>query len=411
MAEYRIRKGEHEYVAQKVETLQELLGRGLISPLDEVSVDGAPFVLVGELPGFGDQATPADDLWRHWNDAREASAESGVLSDFLEEIAPRPQSVSRAALTPVPTPPPEHGAPVLDLPDVAVDSLSASEPAAAPPVPPLIQPSEPVAGPSPRQELRLVEPDHAPAPVSFADWVDRKGGGTGESVLKDFGRVDDGIVLHGRERRGANWWRTGGLLLAATLGVLLWHTWVRTIAQTAYPTEADLIAAQQGDGPSLPGLEAVTAGAQPRPELSARDAERRLRSRVAGDIRQFGSGSELEDAIFQELSNLQASPVRVQVETLREVGSGDYQRDRPTDANVTIQLAGIDEDVFELIRERLTLTWLVVAKYGNQGKVKFQTVTVRFGAPSASTYVHPGHRVLELGTRRASVTDLLLDSQ
>ncbi len=418
MAEYRIRKGEHEYVAQQIETLQELLGRGLIGPADEVSVDGGPFLLVEDLLEPGGEGSAESDLWRHWNDAREASSASGVLSDFLDEIAPTVQTASRPLLSPAPAvPPPTVPAapPVLDLPDLAVDSLpnlsdDALHEAEAPP------PDAPSPEPAPdqpsRQQLRLVEPDAPASPVSFADWVDAKGGGAGDSALKDFGKVDDGIVLHGRKRRGANWWRTTGLLTLATLAVVFWHTWVRTIAETAYPREADLIASLQGDGPKLPGVEPSKSAPDQPVSVSARDAEQRLRSRVAGDIRQFGDRLQLEDAIFQELSNLQASPVKVRVESLRSVGSGDFQRDRPTEANVTVLLAGVAEgDIFEAIRERLTLTWLVIAKYGNQGHVKFQTVTVRFGAPSASTYTHPGHLVLALGTRNTSVTDLLLMKQ
>ncbi len=414
MAEYRIRKGESEYVAKQLETLHELLGRGLIGLADEVSVDGGPYVLVRDLEGVRQEAAQKGDLWRHWGGAREGGAETGLLSDFLDELAHPPQTPQREELRQTPVPPPLEPDAVLDLPDVAVDTLHPVGPEdCEPPVSPF--PAD--GGSAPRQRLRLVEPEEGPAPVSFADWVDGKGVSSPD-VLTDFGLVDDGIVLHGKRRHGTNWWRTAGICVVAVAIVLGWHTWVRTVADTHYPTEADLIKSQQGDGPAVPGAEPTTAEpttaeAHPSDEPSARQAEQRLRSLVTGDILRFGSTSQLEDAVFQELTNRRTHPIKVEVEALKVVGSGDYQRDRPIEANFNILLAGVgnDADVTSVIQERLTLAWLIVAKYGNKGQVTLNTVTVAFGPPSVVSYVVEGRRVQDLGGRRASATDLLLESK
>jgi len=49
MTEYRIKKGGREFNASRVETLQELVRRGLLSPTDSVSVDGGDDVPLSEL--------------------------------------------------------------------------------------------------------------------------------------------------------------------------------------------------------------------------------------------------------------------------------------------------------------------------------------------------------------------------
>ena len=429
MAEYRIRKGEREFVAQKLETLHELVRRGLVSPSDEVSVDGAPYVSVREVQ----EADGTVDPWRHWNDAREGSGDSGVLSDFLDELSPSPSSRS----VPIADPPP--GPTTDEVPDLPVESVefTAVEPEPPPmevepdeplaevetpdlvpePEPPAAEPEPPAAEPPapeperPRHHLRLVEPE-ADAPVSFADWVDRRGGSGTEGVLKDFGRVDDGVVLHGRRRRGPNWWRTVGILVLAVVVIALWHTWVKTIALTDYPTEAELIAQVQGDGPALPSIEPVTASPDTTPP-TARDWENRLRSKIAGDIIQFGNTDQLENAIFQELFNQRIQPQSVEVETLRIQGSGDFQRDRPIEAKVRVTLAAppAGGDITANIHERLPIVWLVLAKYSIQGKVTFPEVTTHFGEPSVYDDVREGRRLVALMNGRVTATMLLLESQ
>ena len=409
MPEYRIRKGEREYVAQKLETLNELVRRGLVAPADEVSVDGGPYTSLGDLPGLELDGLDDSGPWRHWDDAREGKAASGVLSDFLGEIASPASSLSPTEPSPPTEPPPPTVEPLPDLPLDALEpagtSPGAPDPGDAAPEPvPEAPPPQPEA--PTRHQLRLIEPE-ADAPVSFADWVDQRGDGNAGGLLKDFGKVDDGVVLHGRRRSGPNWWRAAGLVLVGGLMIAGWHTWVRTIALTSYPTEAELIADQQGDNPALPAIEEPST--VPTPSPSARAQEQRLRSRVDGAINQFADSEGLENALFAELSNLRVNPLQIKVDTTR-VASGDYQPNRPIEAALTVKLGGIDDDqVDTLIRERLFLAWFVVGKYGRKGKVTFNSVTVAFGAPSPFQETRAGRRLEALWDSRVTATQLLLE--
>jgi hypothetical protein len=116
MPEYRIKKGGREFSASRVETLKELLRRGLLRPTDPVSVDGGDFVslsdlaelqpLISQLSARVDDAAselpiPAgiaeseDDPWRHWANFESNEGETGeggddseddVLASFLGEV-------------------------------------------------------------------------------------------------------------------------------------------------------------------------------------------------------------------------------------------------------------------------------------------------------------------------------------
>jgi len=124
MTEYRIKKGGREFNASRVETLQELVRRGLLSPTDSVSVDGGDDVPLSELTelqsvfaeeGGGDdspaaaaseeQAEGSDlpippgiegsskDPWRHWSDFESnegdspaGDSEDDVLTSFLGQV-------------------------------------------------------------------------------------------------------------------------------------------------------------------------------------------------------------------------------------------------------------------------------------------------------------------------------------
>lgn len=433
MSEYTIRRGQRTFRAKKLETLRELVRRGYLGPDDAVSVDGGPFGPVGALDGLRESDDPAAPS-ASWIDAREETAdvepeEAGdLLSDFLSGLQddegpprPAPPSGPRAPaaswITREQAPTPAELARI----DAPLDVLTAGN----------LEPLDPVDVPSPPQPssvteesppprasssgsfggLRLVEPEpeQSAPPLSFGSWMDQKGGSPAGELLEKFGVVDDGIVLRAQRRRGPNWWRTAGIVLVGAAIIGLWHTWVRTVALTSYPTEAELVSSQQGDGPAIPGEVARKPVRNAAPQ-TALDIERRLKPRVVGDIQRFASADELENVMFAELINLGVKPLGVDVDALRVKASGDYDRDRPIEADITIRLAGIDEEesVAEMIQERITLSWFVTAKYSLQGKVNFRQVRTSFGPPSPYQNETEGKELLALWTGRRSAKDLLL---
>jgi len=124
MTEYRIKKGGREFNATRVETLEELIRRGLLTATDPVSVDGAADVPLSELaelqavfaadspiddtpsgatpeePAEGDELSfppgiedSSPDPWRHWSDFEADEGDSGtdeseddVLTSFLGQV-------------------------------------------------------------------------------------------------------------------------------------------------------------------------------------------------------------------------------------------------------------------------------------------------------------------------------------
>ena len=111
MTEYRIKKGGREFSATRVETLEELLRRGLLRPSDSVSVNGGDYVNLSDLQElrslFDEQAAleseaeselsipqgvedSTDDPWRHWSnfesDEGEDQSEDDVLASFLGQV-------------------------------------------------------------------------------------------------------------------------------------------------------------------------------------------------------------------------------------------------------------------------------------------------------------------------------------
>jgi len=122
MAQYRIKKGGREFSATRVETLKELLRRGLLHASDGVSVDGGDYRPLSELAElkevFAEQSASGldaessagrdaegelsipqgiaesdDDPWRHWSnfesdedDEGEGPSEEGVLASFLGQV-------------------------------------------------------------------------------------------------------------------------------------------------------------------------------------------------------------------------------------------------------------------------------------------------------------------------------------
>jgi len=442
MSNYTIQRGERTFRAKKLETLRELIRRGYLGPDDVVSVDGGPFYPLRALDGLDDDAR-SDDPWKDWDDAREddADEEAGavgtVLSDFLsglEDERPR-QSATGGQPEPTTAPqPPAPGLGILDraeppslaeLADIPSDlevltggSLQALDLEEQGPgeESPAVSARATVTGPPPSPKsalggLRLVEPEPAPvdaAPLSFGNWMDTKGAGPDGRLLENFGRVDDGIVLSARRDRGTNWYRIAGVVAVAAVAIAFGHTWVRTVAQTPYPTEAELVANQRGDGPAVPGEVADRIGRSvPKTAL---DMERRLRSQVAGEVPHFGTSEELEDVMFAELMNLGIRPMSVEIDPIRLQGSGDYDRDRPVEANIWIRLNSVQEregEVVEVIHERLALVWFVTAKYSVHGKVTFRDVKTSFGLPNPYQVVREGRELTPLWSGRGTVMELL----
>ncbi len=439
MSEYTIQRGDRTFRAQKLETLRELARRGYLGPDDLISVDGGPFAPARVLEGLG-HGSDTDEPWPQWSvvraDARgpEPEGTTDLLSDFLsglEEERPRRRPESSVLRKPtLPGPSVMERAEPPSLQDMAsipseVEVLTAEnlQPLDEDDLPPAALLEVGGVGPmtdassqssSSRGDLRLVEPVEAPqagasTPLSFDHWIQDKSDGSGGHLLENFGVVDDGIIMRDRTSGGVNWWRTGGILLAAVVVIAFGHTWVRTVAQTTYPSESELVSSQRGDGPSIPG-ETTDRRRSAAPQ-TALDMERRLRARVAGDIKHFGDSDELENVMFAELMNLGIKPLGVDVEAIRLQSSGDYDRDRPVEANITIRLAGVEEDagaVEGTILERITLAWFVVAKYSLQGKVSFREVRTSFGLPSRIQAVTQGRDLQFAWSGRGSIKDLLL---
>lgn len=444
MTQYTIRRGQRTFQATKLDTLRELVRRGYLGPDDAVSIDGGPFQSVGSFPDLlpGDDAregpVPTDDpdgtgpLAQHGTeDAARAREENDggddgdVLASFLSELADEPDRARPSS------PPPDlpanaawldRDAPpsLADLADsgprpLPKDSAPGTGPAMPGPLPPAPEPvqarptpSQPA--PSTRGALQFDEPaPDTSQPMTFGDWVGDKGATASGVLLENFGVVDDGIVVGKRKRSGPNWWRTAVLVLFGVGMVVTWHTYVRTIAQTSYPTEAELVARQRGDGPAVPG-EIAERRERVAPN-TALDKERRLKERVVGDVPHFANKEQLEDALFQELINLDVRPRGVDIEALRLQQSGDYNRARPVEANIVVRLSGVKEDegsVADLIMERQTLVWFVLGKYSLQGKLQFREVRTSFGLPNPYEKVTEGPELIAVWSGRRAAKDLFV---
>lgn len=419
MSEYTIRRGTRTFRATKIETVQELVRRGYLRDQDTVSIDGGPFLAVVDLPQLGatdDDGLAPDVALSTDTRARERAPagpdSSDVLDQFLSTLdeqgprAPRPRS-------------PRPARPIYDAdepPSLSdFESIPAIEPVPAPPAaiepPPPVEVSpaelEPIAPPK-RPALQFVEPE-APPP-SFDRWVGERTGGRQTDLLSDFGTARDTVDLPKRSiTDGANWIRTLGLLVLIVAGVGVWHTYVRTVATQVYPKEAELVARQQGDGPSIPG--AVTEDKAPA-QATVLDEERRWRDEIAGEVPHFGTASDLENVLFQELTNLRVKPRSVKVNPLVLQGQGLVDRDRPVEANISITLAGLPADEAPtLIPERIIKTWLTLGKTSKQGRIAFRNVTVAFDEPSPYRQVRTGSEILRVWNQRISAKELLLEER
>jgi hypothetical protein len=256
-------------------------------------------------------------------------------------------------------------------------------------------------------------------PVSFAEWLEKREENGHVSPLEGFGRYDDGIVVHRSGRREINAIRVLLLVMVGAALIGFRWLWVKTIAEAAYPEESELIRradpAPTTSGNPLRSVDAVSASADvglTTAELQERERESRLRSRMGGHVLDFNTPEQLEDALFQELMNRGATPRSIEVESLREKGTQDNQRRRPTQAHLKIELAGVsanEDEGYDQLMERLTLTWLLVGKYQTLGRITFEDVTIRVAPPLPFERRYEGRRLAGYWDGQITSTELFLE--
>ena len=297
-------------------------------------------------------------------------------------------------------------------------------------------PPEPAAGPSStdddspdlepaRPALSTGSPGPDPAdspesmPVTFAEWMERREENGHESPLEGFGRYDNGVVVQGSSRREVNAIRVLLIVMVgATLIGVRW-LWVKTIAEAAYPPETELIrkpdiAPQVSDNP-LRSVDSVASapdvGLTPE-EIAERARESRLRARMGGHVLDFNTPEQLEDALFQELMNRGVPTRKVEVESLHERGTQDNQNRRPTQAHLKIELTGVsanEDEGYDQLMERLTLTWLLIGKYQTLGRITFENVVVRVAPPLPFERRYDGRRLAGYWDGQLTAAELFLE--
>lgn len=303
-----------------------------------------------------------------------------------------------------------------------LEAAAASGPEA--PATPEVDPDPPDSSSQPAEGSALVASSEGPAPpegtpLAFGDWVKaRHGAGGGASRLEGFGRYDDGIVIAaGRPSRRIDFFRvTLLILLGATLIGLRWM-WVRTVAQVSYPRESEIVRARAPEPPSA-GLRGIDQGGpQPdsgltREQIEQRERERGLRLRLQGQIIDFNTAGQLEDALFRELVNRGLDPQKVTVESLHERGTQDVEHRRPTQADLAIELSGVSEagdGGYDQLEERLVLCWLLVGKYQTLGRVTFEDVSIKVAPPLPFQRTWEGRRLASLWEQQLTTADLFLE--
>ena len=483
MSEYRIKKGGREFTATRVDTLHELASRGLLRPGDPVSVDGGAYQPASDIPelavilaGVTPKSSPGEEPWRHWGGGNldgspDASGDDSILSSFLDQIdsrrarrkpAPlgsttgrqakitpaRPLHVVRAEPEAAPRPKatqpsefpgslsavlstPSHRSVEAGLPIVEPEALDPEEIADTLPADSISE-LAPVAAATP-QEPPAPNADGPPGPklqedlpVSFNDWMERRGTtGKKETLLEGFGRYDDGIVVRKNDLdRGVNLVRVLAVTLVAAIVVLFYYLYVKTIAETRYPTEAEL--AEQiagGGGARKPAsgsdvLESVDATGPPSTaldQLSARERAMRqrvtvLRQKLRGNLIEFATAEQLEDALFQDLANKGGFTTFPKVEPLRHKDSPDRYNRRPTQAHLTVRITRVDggnaEEQYRSLEDRLITTWLMVGKYGTLGRVSFEDVTITLPEPTPFEKTYQGSRLEAFWEKQIHAADL-----
>jgi hypothetical protein len=440
MATYRIKKGKRLFKAARIATLTELVARGLLEAGDLISVDGAAFRPASELPalrgvfaraavadigGDGDKLPgPTDDT---------AGRADGVLEAFLSDVSDAEVGAGsgRVSISP-PGPRVQPGSlpvvgrlerershePITELASTSIEVLPSDSPdleragsfatslrtvAAVPPSPPATAPSDEVdfAAAQRRLEAMAAGAGAPVVPMSFSDWISKRDEpGSAKSVLENFGVDDTLVALQMAKPINAQFSMLRVFLLVVLGGSLVggWYIYVRTGAVQQFPTESELA---QTAAPTPDPREAATPLSPP---VQLRDAQ--LRARVGSNIRAFGNPAELKDAIFMELQNLGCRPLQVEVKVLASRGV----RHRPTEIELDIRQAAVPagdaKQILAHIQDRLGMTWMLVGKYGEKGKVTARTVTVQL--EGQAVWKRDGNRLVALYKGATSSSDLFL---
>lgn len=396
MARYRIRKGDREFEAEHLDTLQQLASRGLLSATDEIATEGGVWTPASEVVGLADQfaATASPDA---------------LLEGFLDQLASTGQAAVPADFVPVPAR--SEGTGTYETADDVLAALEGERPPSVPAMAPSVSGSSlpPVPPPAPvgfelappPEPPRLPAPpsddDEGDVPVTFREWLENTPGND-KQVLQNFGAFDDRIFTPGGYRhRDFNILRV--LPLAFLGGFLVFSVWIwiRTSAQVEFPTEAELIAGSQ--------LARITTGPTPPPApVSALD--RLDFVELKGQLRQvptrFGTAEELEDVLLVALSNFGVSPLDVEVDAVETRKVGGLAK--PVQARLSIILQGVRDvdDVDAELLYRLAGTLVVVAHVAERAQLRFPQVEVRAMEPTPIRGQWTGPHLDDLWNRRTS---------
>lgn len=452
MPEYRIRKQGREFTATQLDTLEELASRGLLAVDDPVSVDGGEWLPAGEVSELVEildrvrpVTSPGDDPWRHFDDenVRDVPGDDDMLASFLDRVSSgRSSSPAEPPPSPPASPPPSHIGRLERTPELSgfpggLGAVLGPRPVRgqAEEVLPMIEP-EPLDDDDDESDDQLTavssdggsavvtEPageaseEGAPAaemPVSFTEWLENHDSGEGKPVLEGFGRYDDGIfVPKPPDMDLVNPIRVVLIVLFAGALIGSWYIWVKTVAETAYPLESELA---EGLKPPPPAggvgrrMDDVDRGPSV-PQVAEGEYELRLRTirqDLTGQIREFHTPAQLEDALFQEFINRSVAARRVEVVSLQERGTQDFDERRPTQANLSIELSGVSSDGEEGMKEledQLMLVWLLVGKYSDQGRVRFEEVEVKVSGALPLRERYEGRRLNGLWGRQVTAESL-----
>lgn len=438
MASYTLITRDREFRLEQVETLRELVDRRLISPEDQVLVDGATESLsVGEMlarldaglpppiaepPGdgrsgakptplaVGDKRGTAADPWRAW-DTDESVEVDDLVSQLLDDVAghreppehPREsepddadtdlwltQLSQREAKPPPPAVPEED-----ELPDIPQDSIEvlAEIPRSEPPRPTPRGSStrrESVGGPGPERgasgSFRPVG-DPAPGetgpstntPRSFVEYVQQK-----RAVNTPLQLHEDPAapVLERVDRRLPLFFWPAVVGILAALGALSYYGVVRTGAERLYPTESE-VRARLEDNPG--GLEAVIEEVSDRDvteealvPAAATDVHResRLRSEIPAAVGRFRNVETFKDALFIDLANSGVLVREIRVEAL-VVAPFDPHRQKPEEVNLELWILAPQG---EAGMDATYKTALIVGHYGSVAHVRIQELVIHVAA-------------------------------
>ncbi len=401
----RIKKGDREFTASRMEIVRELIRRGLLGAEDLISVDDRPFQAAGELFELaelfhhGGGLSVDTDPWQHWSSTSLDSGEweteaEGVLSSFLDVVTASSIPTLDALLeqqdersvdsdpsgSAAPHGSPQAGESVADRhsdPDAFPPSLSAVAPVAVADEPdletvdgalpsPLESPAESLdrevlAQEAGNQQEPLELPDEAQEPSFGGGRASPTGAISGSLAESEFppelrawldteGRLDPTISVGAQERpRSKGPTRPEGRFSALrVLSILAFGLLavggVRLWIVTGAQSDFPLESELGGGGAQAAADSAGAAESSVPPQAPAPNLQQRvhrLRNAVSQNIVPFSSAQMLEDSLFQECLNLGLQPTSVRVEALRVKGSLDKDSQRPVLANIRVEFKGV----------------------------------------------------------------------